>query len=54
MLLHSDVWGSTPVFNSLAFCFFVDDCIRMSWVYLLKYKSEVFDVFVTFYNMIVT
>ena len=57
VLLNSDVWGPTPVFNSHGFSYFVlfvDDCTRMSWLYFLKHKSEVFDVFVTFYNMIVT
>ena len=57
VLLHSDVWGPAPIFNSHAFSYFVlfvDDCTNMSYVYLLKHKYEVFDVFVTFYNMIVT
>ena len=36
------------------FALFVDDCSRMCWVYFLKHKSEVFDVFVKFYNMILT
>ena len=57
VLIHYDVWGLAPVFNSRGFSYFVlfvDDCTRMSWVYLLKHKSEVFEVFVTFYNMIVT
>ncbi|XP_057518458.1 uncharacterized protein LOC130799377 [Amaranthus tricolor] len=56
-LLHSDVWGPAPGFNSQGFSYFVifiDDCTRMSWLYFLKHKSEVFDVFVTFYNMIFT
>ena len=26
----------------------------MSWVYFLKHKSKVFDVFVKFYNMLIT
>ena len=33
---------------------FIDDYSRMCWVYFLKHKSEVFDVFVKFYNMILT
>ena len=36
------------------FVSFIDDCTRMCWIYFLKHKSEVFDVFVKFYNMIVT
>ena len=33
---------------------FVDDCTRMSWVYFLKQKFEVFSVFVAFYNILQT
>ena len=36
------------------FVLFIDDRVRMSWVYFLKHKSKVFDAFVKFYNMIVT
>ena len=36
------------------FVVFIDDYSRMCWVYFLKHKSEVFDVFVKFYNMILT
>uniref|UniRef100_A0A803LV14 Integrase catalytic domain-containing protein n=1 Tax=Chenopodium quinoa TaxID=63459 RepID=A0A803LV14_CHEQI len=57
MLIHSDVWGPAPEFaihNFSYFVLFVDDCTRMSWVYFLKHKSEVFDVFVKYYNMIRT
>ena len=32
----------------------MDDRTRMSWVYFLIYKSEVFSVFVTFFNMLQT
>lgn len=31
---------------------FIGDYSRMCWVYLLKYKSEVFEVFKTFHLMI--
>ena len=33
---------------------FMDDCTQMSWVYFLKHKFEVFDVFIKFYHMILT
>lgn len=33
---------------------FVDDYTRMTWVYLLKNKSKVFDKFTIFYTMIQT
>lgn len=56
-LIHSDVWGPAPIFNTHCFSYFVtfvDDCTRMCWVYFLKHKTEVFDVFVKFYNMLKT
>jgi hypothetical protein len=54
-LVHSDVWGPSPVFiaNGMKwFVTFVDDCTRMTWVYLLKHKSDVCIVFRLFYQMI--
>ena len=55
--LNSDVWGPALDFaiHNFSYCvLFVDDFTRMSWVYFLKHKSEVFSVFVTFYNMLHT
>lgn len=47
-LVHSDVWGPTSV-SSIGgkqyFVTFIDDHSRKVWVYFLKHKSEVFDVF---------
>ncbi|CAO2841169.1 unnamed protein product [Amaranthus hypochondriacus] len=57
MIVHSDVWGPSPDEGASQFSYFVlfiDDCTRMSWVYFLKHKSEVFDVFVKFHTMIRT
>jgi len=56
-LVHSNVWG--PAFNShnnqfQYFVLFVDDFSCMTWVYFLKYKSEVLDKFYAFYQMIHT
>ncbi|XP_019158475.1 PREDICTED: uncharacterized protein LOC109155214 [Ipomoea nil] len=56
-LIHSDVWGPAPIIGGQNFRFFlifVDDCTRMTWVYFLKHKSEVFDKFTMFYAMIQT
>lgn len=47
-LIHSDVWGSSLVLISSGVCWFMTftyDCIRMTWLYLLKYKDEEFKVF---------
>ena len=56
-LIRFDVWGPAPSFATHKFLYYVlivDVCTRMSWVYFLKHKSEVFSVFVTFYNTIKT
>ena len=55
MLFHSDVRGPAPEIEMHGFSYyviFIDDCTQMSWIYFLKHKSEVFGVFVNFYNMI--
>jgi hypothetical protein len=56
-LIHSDVWGPSPisiVSGVRWFVIFVDDCTRMTWLYLLKRKDEVFKVFQSFHAMIQT
>jgi hypothetical protein len=56
-LIHSDVWGPSPVSIVSGvrwFVIFVDDCTRMTWLYLLKHKDEVFRVFQSFHAMIQT
>ena len=52
-----DVWGPAPADASKGCSYFVllvDDCTCMSWEYFLKHKFEIFDVFVKFYNMLIT
>jgi Pol polyprotein/gag-pre-integrase-like protein len=47
VLIHSDVWGPAPDGGTSVFSYyvlFIDDCTRMSWVYFIKHKSEVYDV----------
>ncbi|KAJ0476973.1 putative RNA-directed DNA polymerase [Helianthus annuus] len=54
-LIHSDVWGPAPVMGGQGlryFLLFVGDCTRMTWVYFLKNKVEVYEKFITFYAMI--
>jgi Integrase core domain. len=47
-LVHTDVWGPAPV-SSIGgksyFVTFIDDHSRKVWVYFLRQKSEVYDVF---------
>ncbi|XP_059640894.1 retrovirus-related Pol polyprotein from transposon TNT 1-94 isoform X1 [Cornus florida] len=56
-LIHSDVWGPSPV-TALSghryYVTFIDDYSRCTWVYLLKKKSDVFLLFTQFLQMIKT
>jgi hypothetical protein len=56
-LIHSDVWGPAPVSTVSGirwFVIFIDDCTRMTWLYLLKHKDEVLSVFQLFHTMVQT
>lgn len=56
-LIHSDVWGPSPIaaFSGKRwFVIFVDDCTRMTWLYVFKHKDEVFSAFQCFHEMIKT
>ena len=54
-LIHTDVWGPSSVPNISGarwFVTFIDDCTRVTWVFLLKQKSEVSSAFLQFFSMI--
>ncbi|XP_042039539.1 uncharacterized protein LOC121785221 [Salvia splendens] len=56
-LVHSDVWGPAPTVGGNGFIYFVifvDDCTRMTWIYFLKHKSDVFDRFASFFKLVQT
>ena len=56
-LIHSDIWGPSNISNISGFRWFVsfiDDCTRVTWIYLLKQKSDVSSIFPRFHNMIQT
>ena len=56
-LIHLDVWGPSPITTVNGFkwfVLFVDDCTRMTWLYLLKHKDEVLGVFKSFHAMVQT
>jgi len=47
-LIHTDLWGKASMLSLgslLYFVTFIDDTSRKVWIYFLKKKSEVFDVF---------
>lgn len=57
MLIHSDVWGPSKVTTlgeSRWFVTFIDDCTRMTWLCLMKYKSEVNSIFQKFQKLVET
>ena len=54
MIIHSDVWGPSKfatLDGSRWFVTFIDDCTRMTWVCLMKSKSEVNLLFQKFHKM---
>ena len=47
-LVHTDVWGPTKVQSlgaSRYYVTFIDDATRKIWVYCIRQKSDVFDTF---------
>ena len=52
--IHSDLWGPSPVVSYggvLYFLTFIDDFSRKVWVFMLKKKVDVFNVFKQFKAM---
>jgi histone deacetylase 1/2 len=51
-IIYSDVWGpaQTSVSGHRFYVSFVDAYSRFTWLYLLKHKSDVYDVFLQFQN----
>ncbi|KAM1242349.1 hypothetical protein ACFX2G_034710 [Malus domestica] len=55
-LIHFDVWGLTKVTSNgfRWFVTFIDDCTRLSWVFLMKNKSDVLLLLQEFCTMVST
>ena len=56
-MIHSDVWGPSRIKSMIGtrwFILFVDDHTRITWVFLMKEKSEVGKIFKNFNIMIQT
>jgi hypothetical protein len=56
-LIHSNVWGPFPVASmsgSRYFVVFFDDFSRYTWVFLMKSRSELLDIYRTFAKMVET
>ncbi|CAL8996783.1 unnamed protein product [Prunus brigantina] len=56
-LIHSDVWGPSPISTTSGFRWFItfiDDCTRMTWLFMMKNKTDVFPIFQSFHKQIET
>ena len=56
-LIHSDVWGITPVISHAKYKYFVtfiDDYSKYTWIYFLCSKSEVFSFLQKFFAYVET
>ncbi|KAI5335133.1 hypothetical protein L3X38_025266 [Prunus dulcis] len=55
-LVHSDVWGPSRVTSHgfRWFVTFIDDCTRLTWVYLMKHKHDVAYILPVFCAMVST
>ena len=56
-LIHSDIWGPSRINNISGvrwFITFIDDHTRVSWVFLLKEKSNATNIFQNFHKMVET
>lgn len=50
-LVHYDIWGHCPTLSKPGFKYFVtfvDDYSRVTWLYLMKSRSELFSLFCAF------
>ena len=53
--IHFDIWGPYNIPNisgAKGFVIFIDDCTRMTWVFLIKRKSDVSHILLNFTAMI--
>nr|CAN67240.1 hypothetical protein VITISV_037460 [Vitis vinifera] len=56
-LIHSDVWGPSPVASiggSRYFVIFIDDYSRYSWIFPMKSRSEILPIYSNFAKMVET
>ena len=53
-LVFSDVWGPTPTYvgKNNFYVSFIDDYSKFTWIYLLRHKSEAFQRFHDFQNIV--
>jgi len=53
-LIFSDVWGPAPksVSHYQYYVSFIDDFSKFTWIFLLKNRSDVFEVFLNFQKLV--
>jgi len=53
-LVYSDVWGNAPasVGRKEYYVSFIDDYSKFTWIYFLKFKSEVYQKFIEFQTLV--
>jgi histone deacetylase 1/2 len=53
-LIYSDVWGPAPISvgRHAYYVSFIDDFSKYTWIYRIKHKSDVFQVFKNFQNLV--
>ena len=54
-VIHSDLWGPSPVTSHIGnryYISFIDDYTKYTWLYPLKFKSDVLQVFIDFQKRI--
>lgn len=55
--INSDVWGPSSVVSIEGYRYyvsFIDECTKFTWIFPLIYKSQVLEVFQSFYALIQT
>ena len=56
-LIHSDIWGPSPVTSisgSRYFVVFIDNYSRFSWIFPMKSRSEILSIYYNFAKMVET
>ena len=56
-LIHSDIWGPSPISSiggSRYFVVFIDDYSRYNWIFHMKYRSELLQVYSNFAKIVET
>lgn len=51
-LVFSNIWGATSVGRYKYYVSFIDNFSKFTWIYLLRFKSEFFEKFKEFQNMV--